>query len=183
MNKLGGITLIEIVVVIAVLSIISIFTFSFFHFHVRTYRDMAIERELYEEATYALERITRELRDAKVAKVNSNPRGLLIQKAHKTPEDPSGIDVVAFLLYSGEIRRRTDPYPTSKPLAKNVGDFFASFIPGRTITEDDSFEIEIKVTKENYSVNLSTVVCPKNLYGTYYFRGRHFHGNYEEVVF
>ena len=60
-----GFTLIEIVTVIVVLGILSVFTFSFIDNAVKTYMIGSKQRMLYQEASYIMERITRELRDAR----------------------------------------------------------------------------------------------------------------------
>ena len=59
-----GFTLIEIVTVIVVLGILSVFTFSFIDNAVKTYMIGSKQRMLYQEASYIMERISRELRDA-----------------------------------------------------------------------------------------------------------------------
>jgi prepilin-type N-terminal cleavage/methylation domain-containing protein len=59
-----GFTLIEIVTVIVVLGILSVFTFSFIDNAVKMYSIGSKQRMLYQEASYIMERISRELRDA-----------------------------------------------------------------------------------------------------------------------
>lgn len=198
MNRGKGFTLLEIVLVITVLSIISIFTFNFFYSYAKTYKEMAIQRELHEEATYALERITRELRDANLRVVGFLPNfipnsylpgsnALVFEKSHGTPKDNNRY--VVFFHLNNQIHRLSldymppPPYLTGKPVAKNVLNFWVTYLPGNAGTEDDSFKVELTLGNGNHTVSLSTVVCPKNSYGTYFFRGRHFHGNYEEVIY
>ncbi len=60
-----GFTLIEIIMVIVVLGILSVFTFSFIDNAVKTYTIGSKQRMLYQEASYIMERMTRELRDAR----------------------------------------------------------------------------------------------------------------------
>src|SRR5512138_1588881 len=60
-----GFTFIEIVIVVVVLGVLSGFTFGFIKYIVQTYTTGSKQRMLYQEASYTMERITRELRDAK----------------------------------------------------------------------------------------------------------------------
>jgi prepilin-type N-terminal cleavage/methylation domain-containing protein len=64
MNK-KGFTLIEIVIVIVVLAIIGGFTMSFLISNSQTYQMMRVQRELYQDGVYIMERISSELRDAR----------------------------------------------------------------------------------------------------------------------
>ncbi len=202
MNNKGGLTLFEIVLVITVLSIIAIFTFNFFYSYAKTYREMAIQRELHEEATYVLERITRELRDAKLMIKDDEPNFipnhkiegsdvLLFEKSHVTPKDSNRY--VVFFLQNNEIRRASysympsPPYGPGKPLSRNVLNFFVKYGQGHTSTQDHTFGIYLTLGNGTHTLSLTTTVSPKNSYGPpsyqYFFRGRHFHGNYEEVIY
>jgi prepilin-type N-terminal cleavage/methylation domain-containing protein len=80
-----GFTLIELILVIVIGSIVSVFTFSFIYNSIQTYRLMRTQRQLHQEGAYALERITRELRDASYG-VNVTG-GISFMKAHQTPAD------------------------------------------------------------------------------------------------
>ena len=56
-----GFTLIEIVTVIVVLAIMGAFTMSFLINNSRTYHMMRAQRELYQDGTYIMERISRDI--------------------------------------------------------------------------------------------------------------------------
>jgi len=191
-----GFTLIEIVLVITVLSILGLFIFSFLYFHAKTYATMAKEREIHEEATYALERITRELRDGDLIilpnELIPNSNILVIRKSHITPADNNRY--ITFYIQGGQLFRGSSdlapppPYITNKPIAKNVRTFNVSFDQGElTRIADDGIRIELTIEKDGYGITYVSFVCPKNLplslLNRGYFRGRHFNGDYEDVTY
>ena len=85
MNMRKGFTLIELIIVIVISSMVGVFTFSFIYSSIQTYRLMRTQSQIYQEASYVLDRITRELRDATYNL--SSTGGISFTKAHQTPAD------------------------------------------------------------------------------------------------
>lgn len=86
-----GFTLIELVAVIVVLGILSVFTFRFIDYAINTYMIGEKQRMIYQEASYIMERITRETRDAEELRIlnsGTDDSTLYIYgKAHGSPMD------------------------------------------------------------------------------------------------
>jgi len=85
-----GFTLIEALSIVVVLSILGLFTFSFIEYAIRTYLIGTTERMIYQDASYTMERMTRELRDMINPVSWSNGityDALQFSKRHGTPQD------------------------------------------------------------------------------------------------
>ena len=67
-----GFTLIEIIVVIVILGIIGGITFHFVGYGVEAFKKSSARKELYDQGRLALERMVRELRDAKEVEGSSS---------------------------------------------------------------------------------------------------------------
>jgi prepilin-type N-terminal cleavage/methylation domain-containing protein len=181
LNK-KGFTLIEIVTVIVVLGILSVFTFSFIDNAVKTYMIGSRQRMLYQEASYAMERITRELRDASNVSVDATTGGWSINKSNVSNTFDHTITVVFFRNPSNNLIRRTAGI--DRILAHNVDLFDPPSVGcisvGCVITlqvTDSTIPIDDPIAK---SVLLSSTVTPKNNSSGY--TGRDFNGDYEDVV-
>jgi|GEM_PF-381849 len=173
-----GFTLIELIIVIVISSMVSVFTFSFIYNSIQTYRLMRIQRQLYQEASYALERITRELRDASN---NLNVTGgISFTKAHQTPADTNTF--VRYYQSGPSLFRCSDAVsglvclfnpnssPTNKLVSNNISTFTiqhntngepcgASSLPN---CQDDSFSITLGLTKEGQIFTIETTITPRN---------------------
>lgn len=196
MDRQEGLTLIEIVLSLVVLSVLAIFFFGYIYSYTKTYKTMASQRELHEEATYVMERITRELRDARLTMISEpnflpnqyvvESNALVFERAHPTPKD--GNRYIAFFFLNNRILRSSfesfqlPPYVTGKTVGNNVKSFLARYVAGSTGIQDDSFQIDLEVEKNGLSIRLTTIVSPKNTVQPPYFRGRHFNGDYEDVI-
>ena len=182
MNR--GFTLIELVVVIVISSIVSVFTFSFIYHSIRTYNLLRTQRQLYEDGAYALERITRDLRDASF-NVSAGAGISFMKPSWSALQAPNVVDRNPFVRY---YRSGTDLYrcsdttsdsvclsnpsvsPTNKLLASNIGTFTVQLndqgtaCPSSNLPacQDDSFTITIGLAKDSQSLTLSTTVTPKN---------------------
>ena len=173
-----GFTLIELIIVIVISSMVSVFTFSFIYNSIQTYRLMRIQRQLHQEASYALERITRELRDASYNL--SSTGGVSFTRAHQTPADTNTF--VRFYQSGNSLFRCSDAVsglvclvnpgssPTNKPVSANVSTFtvqrntnsepcVVSSLPN---CQDDSFSVTLALTKEGQTFTLSSTVTPRN---------------------
>jgi len=183
--KEKGFTLIEIIITIVILSVIGVFSFSFFSYLTRTYTMMESKRTVHQEAVYALERISRELRDAKEVKVNNNV--LQFERANSTAQDSN--KHIKFYLSGTDLYRDSaedsgfTTNTTHNIIARNVSSFIVS-PSGTPLTLDTEVTISLSITKgetQSYSVR----VCPKNYSdtGACTFTGRSFGGCYEDKIY
>jgi prepilin-type N-terminal cleavage/methylation domain-containing protein len=196
-----GFTLIEIVTVIVVLGTLSVFTFSFIDNAVKMYAIGSKQRMLYQEVSYAMERITRELRDARSVSRDSIGQTLTITKAPHAA-NPIIMDsslIVVFYRDAGSkriIRRSIDPSGMTfdATIGSNVDAFdvpagsgllCSSATPNCTVNisltlSDSSIPINDAQAR---SVKLATTVSPKNIQpSSNQYMGRCFNGDYEDVV-
>lgn len=209
MNK--GFTLIELVIVIVIASMVSVFTFAFLYGSIQAYRLLKVQRQLHQEASYALERITRDLRDA--SSIVSVGAGISFVKPARTAiQAPNVVDINPFVRYyrsGADLYRCSDPAtisvclsnplasPTNRLLARNVGVFTVGADNRETpcissnpaACQDDSFTVTISLTKGEQSVTLSTTVTPKNYCAggpsggpCNDYENRSFNGDYQDVV-
>jgi prepilin-type N-terminal cleavage/methylation domain-containing protein len=206
MNR--GFTLIELVIVIVISGIVSLFTFSFIYNSVQTYRLMRTQRGLHQEGVYALERITRELRDASFCLVQTN--GILFARAHPTPADPNSF--VRYYRSGSSLFRCSEvsfgsvcllnpsASPTNKLLANNVATFVVQLIANGepcnagnlANCQDDSFAIAIGLSRDGQTVALDTTVTPKNYCASgpsvvsctaHDYANRSFNRDYQDVIY
>jgi prepilin-type N-terminal cleavage/methylation domain-containing protein len=180
LNKIRGFTLIETLVVIVVFSILGLFTFSFIEFAIKAYLLGSKERMIYQDASYIMERITKELRDM-VNPVNwSNDTAydtLQFSKRHVTPQDINTNitfrrDANTRVLYrqSGGV---------SQPLGQNITLFEITRFS--TSTCDRSLSIRITLSDGGQTFSLVSRITPKNL-GAADYVNRCFNGDYEDVI-
>jgi prepilin-type N-terminal cleavage/methylation domain-containing protein len=177
MNR--GFTLIELILVIVIAGIVGGFTLAFVSESVKTYRIMQAQSVLYQEATYALERITRELRDASTTPTVNG--GLAFRKSHSTEQD--GNLFVRYYLRDGLLYRCSDSAegavcnssptasPTNKPLASNVHRFESQLGSTNAIT---TIHLELQSDELNARVSLSTSIIPQNC--------TNFNGDWQDVI-
>ncbi|OPY77548.1 MAG: hypothetical protein A4E65_02703 [Syntrophorhabdus sp. PtaU1.Bin153] len=175
-----GFTLIEIVVVIVVLSILAGFTFAFVEYAIRTYLIGNKQTTLHQEASYIMERITRELRDMgePVTWTNGTTYDILqFSKRHGTPLD-SYTDVTFFREAStGILYRRTGG--VSRPIGQNITQFVVTKTSSSAC--DRSVTVQITLTDGDQAIVLGSTVAPKNLGSTNYI-DRCFNGDYEDLI-
>jgi prepilin-type N-terminal cleavage/methylation domain-containing protein len=173
-----GFTLVESIIVITILGVISLVSLQFFTKTIDTYSILKEQKVVYDEAALALERMEREIRDAKSIPLTSGNK-IRIWKAYTTPLDSNLY--VTFALNGTNLQRgssATDSEPASYyTLVSNCTTF--------TVT-NTSNEIFLSLTLSvpgKSSVTLQSKVYPKNLpfSGTSY-SGRNFAGDWEEEV-
>jgi prepilin-type N-terminal cleavage/methylation domain-containing protein len=190
-----GFTLIEIVTVIVVLGILSVFTFSFIDNAVKTYMIGSKQRMLYQEASYVMERISRELRDADQISANVSSELYIWPKAH-----PGLMDTNRYIRYwvqNGNLMRTSSVLPSSAGADRLIGKRVTSFNPSTnqpfsiclnntpnclvtvilTVTDTD-IPLDDPLAK---SVSFRTSISPRNNQTSSY-SGRSFNGDYEDVV-
>ena len=177
-----GFTLIEIVTVVVVLAILGTFTFSFIDQVTKSYTMGNTQRMLYQEASYMLERMTRELRDADSVSSSSPDTVLYFHRTHQTLMDASN---TIYFYQTGDADRSMNrlafswPHITNQRLGVNI----TAFRITRSYSGTDNERINILLTLANgdQTVTLSTSVSPKN-FGTNNFTSRCFNDDYEDVI-
>jgi prepilin-type N-terminal cleavage/methylation domain-containing protein len=196
-----GFTLIEIVTVIVVLGILSVFTFSFIDNAVKTYAIGSKQRMLYQEASYILERVTRELRDAQVVYIvnpgTDNSILNLFTKAHGTPMDSTTQVIFSRNIVNNELIRLSTVSHTVGSKATRFRIDYGNCAAGPFIVcsgpVDPSgiIQITLSLTDQDIpvsdtaskTVTLTTKVSPKNyLPGASQYAGRSFNSDYYDVI-
>ena len=117
-----GYTLIEIVVVIVVLGIISGVTFQIVASGVEVFKKSSGRKDLSDQGRLALDRMVRELRDAKEITATSGD-SITFKKAHPSAQDSA--EEIKFQLNGANLERIADPSGTSitSVLAASVSSF------------------------------------------------------------
>jgi prepilin-type N-terminal cleavage/methylation domain-containing protein len=200
-----GFTLIEIVMVIVVLGILSVFTFSFIDNAVKTYTIGSRQRMLYQEASYMMERISRELRDAEDVRIRISTAGSdnselsIYQKAHPTGMDNNTSNVY-FWRNGNDLIRSSGSSGVGQTIGSRVNKFKIEqencstfFVWYRCLGSDPPsiVHVTLSVTDPNIPIDdisartvvLTTIISPKNyIPSANPYAGRNFNGDYEDVV-
>lgn len=186
MNK--GHTLIELSLVIVILGIIGVFTFLFVDRNIRTYLLMTNQGEIYQEASYALERITREMRDATY--VHMCGTGLLaFQKGNpRNGEAVTWYSMSSSRLYRTSMSNWATPISDPKLMSENVESFRCESVS--ETGDEPTFQLTLRLVKQGSpGLRISTKVCPKNYCGgvnsptcATVYAGRSFNRDYMDVV-
>jgi len=160
-NPQRGFTLIEMVMVIVILSIISAITIYFLINSLKVYTMTINQKTLFDEGKLALERMCRDIRDAKsIASPAPGGSGnsILFTRTHLTAQDSANENITFRLTGTILEKVKSSPSATST-MAENVSTFTVT--RGAT---DDEIKIVLALslgTGEN--VTLQTKVYPKNL--------------------
>lgn len=174
-----GFTLIEIIIVILILSIASGITIKFLIDSLRIYTMSINQKMIFEEAKLAIERMCRDIRDAK--NITSPSEGgsgnsITLQRTHATSVDATD-EILTYRLNGNTIEKvKTSPSATS-PLASNV----SSFTVERGAAGNN--EITLKLTlslSTGENITLHTKVYPRNLPESSNYKN--FFGNWQEEL-
>lgn len=174
-----GFTLIEIIIVILILSIASGITIKFLIDSLRIYTMSINQKMIFEEAKLAIERICRDIRDAKI--ITSPPEegsgnSITFQRTHATAGDAMD-EILTYRLNGNTIEKiKTSPSATN-PLASNV----SSFTVERGAAGNN--EITLKLTlslSSGENITLHTKVYPRNLPESSNYKN--FFGNWQEEL-
>lgn len=188
-----GFTLIEIITVVVVLAILGVFTFSFIDHATKTYAMGSKQRMIYQEASYIMERIAREVRDAQTVSIDSGTGGLRVVKpSHATNSlvTDSSTNVLFYKNASREMVRNSTSV-SNTVIGKNVDTFLPSLSSCSSGTSNCTVTINLQLTDSSIpiddasarSVVLTTTISPKNIVSsTNPYSGRCFNGDYEDVV-
>jgi prepilin-type N-terminal cleavage/methylation domain-containing protein len=179
-----GFTLIEIVTVIVVLGILSVFTFSFIDSAIKTYMIGSKQRMLYQEAANIMERMTRELRDARSVSLPSAGRlrltrsntisGVIMDHSSNIDFFQSGANLIRSSDADRIIGVKVDQFIPSISGDCNTS---ACIVSVTLILRDSSIPVSDLSAK---SVTLRSNVTPKNL--ILGFSGRSFNDDYYDVI-
>ncbi len=160
-NLAKGFTLIEVIVVIVILSIASTITINFLVDSVKIHTMTINQKTLFDEAKLALERMCRDIRDARIIlSPVAGGSGSMIQftRTHATAQD-SADEIISFQLSGGNLEKVKQSPSATDAMAGNV----SAFTVTRGATDD---EIKIVLTlslASGENVTLQTKVYPKNL--------------------
>lgn len=180
-----GFTLMEMIITIVILSVIALFTFTFFVDLTKVYTSMESQRGIHQEAAYIVERISRELRDAKSVSVAGNSVAFL--KSHVVATDASTNVYVRFRLSGTDLYRDSGPsstsYTTSKIIGRNITNFTVA--PTGALPQNTFAQVAVSVSQGGLTQSYATNVCPKNYTttGSCIFTGRDFGGCYEDRIY
>jgi prepilin-type N-terminal cleavage/methylation domain-containing protein len=174
-----GFTLVEIIIVIVILSIASAITIKFLVDSLRIYTMSVNQKTLFDEGKLALERMVRDIRDAR-AIAEPDPgesvSDVRITRTNATAQDQAG-EAIRFVLSGTTLqKRKSNPRAMLIDLASNVSTFTAT----RGATTDEITIVLILSLASGENVTLETKVYPKNFADDviyrYYFR------NWEEEI-
>lgn len=176
-GKSKGFTLVEIIIVIVILSLISVITIKFLIDSLKIYTMSANQQTIYEEAKLALERMCRDIRDAKTITTpisGGSGNTIVFQRTNPTGGDSSDENLTYRLNGNRLEKVKTSPSVTSL-LASNV----SSFLVTRETGGNDEITLQLTLslnTGEN--ITLQTKVYPKNLSASSIYKN--FFGNWKE---
>jgi len=172
--KAKGFTIIELIVVIIILGVVGIFTFQFLASGIQTYITMQRQKDLLDEGRLCLERMSREIRDAKQILATSNNH-IRILKSHHTAHDSATTIEFQYRPASDDMRRQRNSSGSWDPLAENITTFTM------TNTSNEILIRTILSAAGGESLTMETRCFPRNLVSPpagY----KSFHGNWGEKV-
>lgn len=175
-----GFTLIEVVTIVVVLSILATFTASFIDNAVKTYMLAKKQSTLYQEASYIMERLERELRD--MVNPASWTTGTTQDTVQFTRQHVTGQDsntTITFWRDPGTKIFYRNSGGTSYIMGKNVTQF--TIIRNATTTCNRYFSLTLALTESGQTFSLTSNIFPKNL-GSGSYDDRCFNGDYEDVI-
>ena len=155
-----GFTLIEIVIVIVILSIVSAITIYFLVSSLKVYTMTVNQKTLFEEGKLALERMCRDIRDARsitLPAAGASGSSITFARTNATAQDSASENITFQLTGTNLEKVKTSPAATST-IAGNVSAF--------TVTRDTSNEIKLQLTLSlgtGENVTIQTKIYPKNL--------------------
>jgi prepilin-type N-terminal cleavage/methylation domain-containing protein len=185
-RKIQGFTLIEVVTVVVVLAILGVFTFSFIDNAVKVYITGSRQRVIYQEGSYVMERVTRELRDMSnlaSCTYSSFNNSFTFNKVHRTLEGVDNLSVTFRRDTATNTMYRDGSASPSPAIGRNVTSFridrgeSGSSFP----VCNCPFSITLTLQDGDQSITLLSRVTPKNL-GSGSYSDRCFNGDYQDVI-
>jgi hypothetical protein len=181
-----GFTLIELVTIVVVLGVLGLFTFSFIDQAVKTYAMGTKQRVIYQDASYIMERMTRELRDMgnlATCSYAAFDNSFTFNKVHRTLEGVDNLSITFRRDTGTNFMYRDGNVPPSPAIGGNVVLFRVE--RGQVGVSlpicNCPFSITLTVQNGDQSVTLGSRVTPKNL-GSGNYSDRCFNGDYEDVI-
>ncbi len=161
MKTQKGFTLVEVVVVILILSIVSVITLCFLVDSLRIYTMTANQKVLLDEGKLALERMCRDLRDARTITFpasGGSGSSITFNRTHATAQDVANESITFHQVSSTLEKMKTSPLVT-RPMVSNVSTFRVT-----RGTSNDEIGLELRLSLgSGEKVTLQTKVYPKNL--------------------
>ena len=135
MGKARGFSLIEMIVVIVILSIVGLMVFSFLGNSMASYMIVKERDRIYDEGLMAMERMTREIKDARYDGVtylitNVANTSVTFTRQHATPQDAS--TSITFRR-NGNVLERQGNVSGTNVLAGNVASFTPTIVSGKNV--------------------------------------------------
>jgi prepilin-type N-terminal cleavage/methylation domain-containing protein len=156
-----GFTLIEVIIVIVILSIVGAITLSFMVSSMRIYTLTVNQKTLLDEGKLALERMCRDIRDARI--ISSPAAGasgnlITFTRTNATAQDVAN-ESITFRLNGNTLEKvKASPSVTSA-MANNVSTFT---IARGAASDEITMSLTLSLTTGE-NVTLQTMVYPKNL--------------------
>jgi prepilin-type N-terminal cleavage/methylation domain-containing protein len=160
-NSSPGFTLIEMIIVVVILSTVSAISLHFLVNSLKAYSMAVNQKTLLDEGKLALERMGREVRDARsilFPPAGSSGNRMTLIRTHATAQDSGNENITFQLAGNTLVKVKTQPAATSA-MAANV----SAFIITREAASDE-IKIELALSLgSGENVALQTKVYPKNL--------------------
>jgi len=176
-NSSKGFTLIEIIIVIIILCIVSAITIKFLVDSLRIYTMTVNQKTLFDEGKLALERMCRDIRDAKsVTSPLSGGSGntITFSRTNPTAQDSANENITFRLTGTTLEKVKSSPSATSG-MAENVSTFTVT----RGATDDEIKMVLTLSLGTGENVTLQTKVYPKNLVDSATYKN--FFANWQEL--
>lgn len=179
-NSELGFTLIELIVVIVILSIVSAITITFLGSSLRTYAMTLNQKALLDEGKLALEKMVRDIRDAKTISYPSSGScgsSITFQRTNATDQDVAD-EVIAFERTGTDLQKVKASPSVRVPMASNV----TTFTVTRAATNDE-IKLELILSLgSGEQVRLQTKVYPKNVSDDTTMTYKNFFSNWQEEI-
>lgn len=153
-----GFTLIELIMVIAILSVIGVFGSQMFLETTEIFLEARNRRDVIQEARYAIERMSREIRED----VDATTDITTFSASTFTYTDPNS-NSISFTKSGSNLLRNSDV------LAGNVSDLTLAYLKADGTTASSAsdiwrIKISLTVAKDDAAITLQSQVFPRNLY-------------------
>ena len=140
-----GFSLIELIVVIVILSILGLMSFSFLGNSMATYMLVKDGNLIYDEGLMALERMTREIRDARhqppTYTLTPGTNSITFTRKHPTPQDNS--TNIIFRINGNQELERVGDVSGTHILAGHVTSFSPTLFPDPTDPNGKTVKLEL----------------------------------------